>query len=211
MPGRTKAEIKEKFANEDYPIHIVGRHIEVTEPMKTYAIEKLRKLGRFGERILEATITMDVQKLVHTVDIIVYVNNTKIKVSGSSETMYASLDMAIARLQTKLNRYLDRLHTHHAKPLSEIELDVNVLRSSYVDELNDEIEEANLQQKEKRFQSHKIVKRDKKIIKMLTQEEAIMKMDLSEDPFLIYKGEEDQKLKVMYRHEDGNYSVIEVY
>ncbi len=39
-------------------------------------------------------------------------------------------------------------------------------------------------------------------VKMLTQEEAIMKMELAGYAFLIYKSEEDQKLKVMYKRKD---------
>ena len=43
-----------------------------------------------------------------------------------------------------------------------------------------------------------------------TQEEAIMKMELSEDNFLIFRSEEDTKLKVIYRRSDGNFGVIEL-
>ena len=36
-----------------------------------------------------------------------------------------------------------------------------------------------------------------------------MKMELSEDPFLIFHDETDRHLKVIYRREDGNFGVIE--
>ncbi len=37
-----------------------------------------------------------------------------------------------------------------------------------------------------------------------------MKMDLSGDAFLIFRSEEDRKIKVIYRRDDGDYGVIEV-
>lgn len=210
MTERTKAEVKEKFANKEYPIHVIGRHIDITEPMKAYAIEKLTKIERFGGRVIEITIIMDVQKLVHVVDFIINVNNTIIKVTGRSENIYASIDQAIAHLETKLRRYLRRLHEHHAKKLSEIDLTVNVIqRVTPIQDINDQIEEEGLRKAEEALRPHQIVSKEKRKLVMLNQEEAIMKMELSEDRFLLYRSEEDQKLKVIYRRADENYGIIE--
>lgn len=210
MAEKTKSEIKERFADKEYPIHVIGRHVDITEPMKNYAIEKLTKIDRFGERVLEATVIMDTQKLMHTVDFLININNTMIKVTGRSENMYASVDLAIARLEAKLRRYMKRLHEHHAKKLADIDVNINVIeRITPLEDINDQIEEENLKQIEEELRPHKIVSREKQKIKFLNQEEAIMQMELSEAPFQIYRGEEDQKLKVIYRRDDGNYGVIE--
>ncbi len=210
MPEKTKAEIKEKFADHEYPIHIIGRHVDISDPMKTYAVDKLTKVERFGGRVIEATIIMDIQKLMHTVDFLINVNNSMIKVTGRSDNMYASVDQAIARLEAKLRRYVKRLHEHHAKALADIDVNVNVIaRISPLEDINDQIEEENLRQVEDELRPHQIVSKEKRFLKILNQEEAIMKMELSEEPFLVYRGEEDQKLKVIYRREDGNYGVIE--
>jgi len=210
MPEKTKAEIKEKFANKEYPIHIIGRHVDITDPMKSYAIDKLTKVERFGGRVVEATVIMDIQKLMHTVDFLINVNNSIIKVTGRSENMYASIDQAIARLESKLRRYVQRLHEHNAKGLAEIDVNVNVIeRITPLEDINDQIEEENLRQAEDELRPHAVVSKEKRRLKMLNQEEAIMKMELSEGPFLLYRGEEDQKLKVIYRRDDGNYGVIE--
>lgn len=210
MPEKTKAEIKEKFANFEYPIQVIGRNVAITEAMKTYALEKLKKIERFGGHVLEAIIIMDVQKLLHSVDFIIDVNNTKIKVSGRSENMYSSVDQAIAHLEAKLRRYVRRLHEHNAKHLSAIDMNVNVIGPiAPLDDINDQIEEENLKKIDDEFVPHQIVNRESKPLKMLNQEEAIMKMELTEDPFMIFRSEEDHKLKVIYRRDDGNYGIIE--
>ena len=54
----------------------------------------------------------------------------------------------------------------------------------------------------------KIIGNDTRSMKFLTAEEAVMKMELSDDPFMIFRGEEDRKLKVIYRRNDGNYGLI---
>jgi putative sigma-54 modulation protein len=210
MAEKTKAEIKEKFNHSEYPIQVIGRHVSITDPMKTYAIDKLLKLNRFGGHILEATIVMDVQKLLHTVDFILDINNIKIKVSGRTDNMYASIDQAIEHLETKLRKYIRRIHEHKGSHLSAVDMNVNVLgRSSILDDINDQIEEENLKQVEEELRPHHIVAKDSIPLKTLNQEEAVLKMELSEDRFMIYRSEEDQKLKVIYRRNDGNYGVIE--
>lgn len=211
MSGKDKVETKEKFANQEYPIHLVGRHMEITDAIRSYAVEKLSKINHFGGRIMEATISMDVQKIVHKVDFIINVNNTKIKVSGVSDNMYASIDLAIDRLKNKLSRYLKRLHEHHARGAAAIEMNVNLI-NRVVDEMeivNDEIEEASLQKVDLDLRPHPVVSSKTILIKTLNNQEAVMKIELSEDAFLVYRSEEDQKLKVIYRRDDGNYGIIE--
>jgi putative sigma-54 modulation protein len=48
-------------------------------------------------------------------------------------------------------------------------------------------------------------------LKTLTQDEAIMKMEITSDSFMIFKSEEDLKIKVIYRREDENYGIVQVY
>lgn len=202
-----KTQVKEKFANEDYPIKVIGRHIDVTEPMKTYAVEKLQKIKRFGGRVIDATIVMDVAKLSHHVDFIINVNNILIKVSGQSENMYASIDFAIERLEGKLRRYHDRLKDHHAKEAHKIEMNVNIVRPTDEEKINDLIEEENFKASQKQ---HEIVSTKKQSLSSLTEDGALMEIELSGDNFLVYRSVEAQKLKVIYKRNDGNYGIIEI-
>lgn len=212
MTKKTRAEVKEKFAGEEYPIHVIGRHLEVTEAMQQYAIEKLIKIERFGGSVIEATISLEHVKQVYFCTYVVTVNRTNIKVTGKEHEFYAAVDNAIDRLMSKLGRYVEKLHNHHAKPLHEVDMHVNVIQGPdpFEQEINDQIEEENLRQLEATMKPGEIVTQKKRPLKMLTTEEAVMKMELTENNFLVYKCEEDQKLKVIYRRQDRNYGIIEL-
>lgn len=206
-----KSAVKEKFAELEFPIHVFGRHVDITDAMKAYAVDKLLRTERFGGRFIEATVTMDIQKLVHMVDYVLNVNNTKIKVVGRTHDMYSAIDQAISHLEAKLRRYHKRLALHHAKGVAAIDMNVNVIETiDELDEINDMIEEKNLARIEEELKPHPIVKQETLPLKVLTQNEAMMKMELSEDLFRVYRSEEDQKLKVIYRRDDGNYGIIDV-
>lgn len=202
---------KETFEPAVYNIAIVGRNVAVTESMKQYAREKIAKIERISNRIIDVAVTMDVVKLEHRVDIVLSVEHTKIKVGAIGEEMYACIDKACDRLQRKVRQYRTRLRDHHAKGLSVIDMNVNVVEAppDLIDEVNDAILEENLNDIESALKPHAVVSRESRPLKTLTIEEAIMKMELSQDRFMIFRHERDQKLKVIYRRTDGNYGVIE--
>lgn len=209
MSRKSKAA---EFLQEAYNITVSGRNVMVTDSMKDYAIEKVSKIERFSPRIIDIIITMDVHKLEHRTDIVLKVDHIKIKSQAVSDNMYVSIDKAVDKLESQLLRYKSRIQDHQAKGVSEIDLNVNVLRPSPDEELldlNSEIEEENRRRMEDRFTPHQIVKRKTCPLRTLTDGEAIMKMDLSGDDFLIYIGEEDRRLKVIYKRADGDFGVIE--
>jgi putative sigma-54 modulation protein len=202
-----------KFSGEDdYNIHISGRHIQVTEAMKQYAFNKLSKIERFHNRIMDVHVTMDIQKVEHSVTIIVKFEHFKIKSHAASTDMYVSIDQAVNKLQTQLYRWKDKIQEHHNKKLSAIDLKVNVIQRPYDDlaEINQEIESEAKRAWEKQMLPGHVIGEKTISLKYLLVDEAIMKMELSGDHFLVYRSEEDRKIKVIYRREDGNYGIIHV-
>lgn len=210
MNRKLKAEA---FVDEAYNVIVTGRHLLVTDAIKDYAIEKLSKLERFSHRLIDVNVNMDIQKLDHRVDIVMRFDSTKIKSHGSSTNMYASIDMAVDKLQNQIRRYKNKLQDHHAKALKAIDMNVNVISPHREDEtldVNQEIDEANHDLLVASYRPHQVIAKETKLLKVLTLDEAITKMELSLDAFLIYRGEEDLKTKVIYRRKDGNYGVIEL-
>ena len=74
--------------------------------------------------------------------------------------------------------------------------------------INDEIEEENL-----RHQIEEgvpvIIANEVIPLKTLSTNEAMMRMDISQDSFQLFRCKEDKKLKVIYRRDDGNYGIIQ--
>lgn len=207
MAGVKKFEEEEALG---YSIDIVGRNIEVTETMRAHIWNKISKIERFQNHIMYVHIALELQKLEHFCTIILKFNHFKVKVQSSSTDMYISIDEAIHRLHAVISRYKSRIQDHHKKALSAIDIEVNVLRRPYDDlaEINAAIQEENAKAERKAYDPPKIIGKETKQLKILTLDEAIMKIELSGDSFLLFRGEEDRKLKVIYRRKDGNYGLI---
>ena len=88
---------------------------------------------------------------------------------------------------------------------------VNVYRSFEDQELfdtNSAIEDETFRRIEQ-YRPPQIVKQETAPLKTLNCDEAIMKLELSGDPFLIYRSEEDRKLRVIYRRDDRTLGIVE--
>lgn len=204
---------KQRVAEFDqgYNVSVTGRHVHVTDAMKAYAEEKLSKLERIGNRIIDVNVTMDIQKVEHKVDIVMKYGHTLIKSQGSSTDMYASIDKAVDKLQSQLRRYKRRLKDHHAKEYPVMQIPMVVYQMDATDEhdINAQIESENEKKLHETFFPHKIVRSETQSLKILTDDEAIMKIELSGASCIVYRSEQTRKLKVIYRLEDGNYGVVE--
>lgn len=204
---------KQKIAEAEafgYRIEITGRNVLVTDAMKNYAFEKLAKIDRFHTDILDLHVIMDIQKLEHSITVVIHFGHTKIKVHSSSNDMYTSIDRVSEKLRTQIRRWKDRIQDHHKKPSSEIDMQVNVLQRPFdeLDDYNSDIVASRIST-EVPVWPPKVIGTATRLLKTLTQEEAMMKLELSGDSFIIYKDEASLKLYVMYRRKDGNYGLIQ--
>lgn len=196
-------------ASAGYNIQIVGRTVFVTDAMKNHAMQKLAKLERFHNHLIDVHVTLDVNKLEHSALIIMKFDHFKVTGHASASDMYVAIDQAADKLQKQVRRWKDKIQDHTKKKMSIGEMQVNILmRPNEVAEYNEDMEIELEAERQKKLNPGKVIRKKSIPLKILTSDEAVMKMELSGDPFLIYKGEEDQKLKVIYRTKDGNYGVI---
>lgn len=201
-----------EFVDEGYSVNVFGRNITVTDAMRDYALEKIAKMERFGARIIEVNMTMEVQRFDHKVDMVMKVNDIKIKCTATEENMYAAIDKAVDKLQKQLVRYKTRIQNHHARHVNVEDMIVKVLKPREDEDLKDinlDIEYENQRSLHQQFVPHEIVSQETRQLKTLTLDEAVMKMELSGDAFLIFRCESTRKVCVMYRRKDNHFGVIE--
>ncbi|MBS0619910.1 MAG: ribosome-associated translation inhibitor RaiA [Verrucomicrobia bacterium] len=205
---------KKKFAEEEalgYQIDVIGRNFQVTEPIRKHVWDKISKIERFHSHIMYMHITLEIHKMENACTIIAKFDHFKVKSHASSSDMYASIDRAIDRLQKLLSRYKSRIQDYHQKRASHSEMQINVLQRPFIDteEANAAIEEENKVREMQTLRPPEIVGKETKPLKTLRVDEAVMKMDLSGDHFLIFRAEEDQRIKVLYRRTDGHYGLVQ--
>lgn len=202
-----------QFDNEDYNLSVVGKNVQVTDAIKSYVLEKITKIEKIADHIIDVVVTLDAQKLEQSCSILLNYSHFHIKVSASTDSLYSAIDKASDRASGLVRKYKDKLQSHRFKNRSTVDIHVNVIEplQDELKQINDDIEAETVRRASGEFDLHKVVAEETMPLKTLTQDEAVMKMEITERPFLIYRSEEDQKIKVIYRREDENYSLIQVH
>lgn len=166
-------------------ITVTGRHIEVTDNLKNYAIEKIKKFKKYLGAAFEATVTLDVEKYRHKADIILKSNSVMIQAESVTNEMYTSIDEVLDKLERQVKKQKGK-YTSHRK------------RENRFVEQPDLVEESPI-----------IIKEKNKDIKPMSPEEAAMQLDLLEITFLVFINASTQEINVIYKRGDGNYGLIE--
>jgi putative sigma-54 modulation protein len=208
----SRKERMAQFRHKGFSLTIVGRHMDLTEPLKQLIQEKLDHISEIlGEQLIDVTVSLEIQKLDQRCVIVLHFAHIKVKVQADSTDMYTSIDAAFKKLETKLLRYKSRLHDYHhiSRVVHQLEVEMIPQEDEDLAEINAEIQGLNLKEAREAFH-HPVVATENMSVKTLSLNEAVMKMDLSGDVFLLYRAEEDHHLRLLYRRKDGNYAVVHI-
>ena len=171
---------------------------KVTLPAKIhdYAEKKVGKLDRYFKEDATAAITFSIEKDRNQVEVTIRSSGTIFRVSESSSDMRASIDAAVASLERQFRKNKSRLEKR--------------LRQGAFERTIDEAEVASFVPDGPEEGEYRIVRTKTFPIKPMTQEEAILQMNLLGHSFFAFRNEDaNGSFAVVYRRNDGDYGIIE--
>jgi ribosomal subunit interface protein len=104
-------------------IKITARHFKPHASLSEYAENAIEDLTRFYDGILKAEVIFSFEKSrdsVKNVEISLTVYGTVLTGIGSSDRYEKSIDMAIAKITTRLKKYKEKLHEKNRKVVRKI-------------------------------------------------------------------------------------------
>ncbi len=97
---------------------IHGHHVEVTPALRSYVEEKMERVRRHFDNVIEADVLLSVQdKLRQKAEITVRVRGSALHAEAIEEDMYAAIDCLIDKLDRQVLRHKDRVKNHLREPL----------------------------------------------------------------------------------------------
>ena len=94
-------------------ISIIGRHTDLPEELKQYINKKVQKLPRFYNRITSIEVIVDGDSRDSKVELIVKATRHQPLVAHESgNDRYASVDLAVDKMERQLRRHKERLRNH---------------------------------------------------------------------------------------------------
>ena len=180
-------------------IKVIGRKVTVTEALNDYAIEKIGNATKvLSIDIPEAEVVLRVEKaraIPCICEVTLRLKNHTIHVEEHEEDMYAAIDVAAAKVLRQLRKYKTRVIDYRMREtLKEAPAETS---STDFDELMAELsaDDEVVRVKEMEFAP-------------MTEQEALIQIDLLGHDFFVYTDRDTDEVNVMYRRTGGGYGLL---
>ena len=183
--------------------NVSGKQIDIGTALQTHVTDALDVvIEKYAERPTHANITFSKSSSEFVSEIVIHLSTgLTAQARAHSHEIYAAFDAAAAKLEKQLRRYKRRLKDHHRERTSPVELSA---ASSYIiatDESDKDVEPQSLQPVIVAELDHKIPS--------LSVGEAVMQMELSDAPVVVFNNEGRDSVNVVYRRADGHIGWID--
>lgn len=162
----------------------------MTEAMEGNFETKLSRLDKYFNGEQEAKVTVSNLKNQQKVEVTIPFNTGVVRAEAIDDDVYNALDLAIEKLKKQLAKQKDKLMK---KPHGSIRF-----------ESIESYEPAGHQEEDE-----KIIRRKEFEYKPMSEEDAILQLELLGHDFFVFDNFETNKVSVVYKRKDGNYGLIE--
>jgi len=179
-------------------IDITGRHIEITEPLRKFATDRLERLRGISEEVLEVHFILTVEKHQrHVAEVNVKTRRDFYHCNEVSSDMYTSIAAVIDKIEKQILRDKQRNVTrkrHNGNLKSgEVVTTATVM----------EVEELLGERLPRIIRTHEVA------AKPMSVDDAAIQIGGSDLDFLVFRNSDTERLNVVYKRRDGNIGWIE--
>jgi putative sigma-54 modulation protein len=100
-------------------LNISGHHVAVTPPLRQYVSEKLERIQRHCDHLVNADCILTVEKLQHKAEATLSMRGIKIYADATEQDMYAAIDGLADKLDKQVRRRRGKVIDHHARDVNK--------------------------------------------------------------------------------------------
>ncbi len=182
---------------------ITGRHMELTDALRAYIENGLNKIETHFDKVIDADVVLTVEKHRHIAEVNVHANGIRIHSREASMDMYASVDAVMEKLEKQIRKFKDRINRHQPRRSRDSKTYDHAIISMEAES------DAGRNDSPVTLQTHRVVQREKLPMKPMSVDEAVMQLELVEDPFLVFLNADTSQVNVLYARTDSTYGLLE--
>ncbi len=191
--------------------HFVFRQMESSDALRDYATERLAKINRYFADPLKVSCTFSVEKIHHVAQFEVTLRNgLQLHSSETTENMYSSIDMALAKMERQVRRYKDRIKNHKPHKGKAARVRQQVMAATSFDLTMDDVEGKD-SQPDREATKTEIIRSKEFRAERLTAQQAVMQMNLMHKEFLVFTNIATHDINIVYRNDDEDYVLLETH
>jgi putative sigma-54 modulation protein len=175
-------------------LQVKGKNLDVSDSMRSYAEDKLRKLERQLADPTQIELELSVERnpsisANHVAEATIWTKGPTLRAREASADMRASIDQLVDKLERQVQRYRQKRRRRSGGRDNGMNLGAGP-------PLGEDSEPV-------------IVKTKQFAVKPMVPEEAVLQLELIGHDFFVFENAETGEVNVVYRRRDGDYGLIE--
>lgn len=179
-------------------LRVSGKHMEIGEAFRTRIEERINDaISKYFDNGFTGHVTVVKSGTRYSADCILYLDSGAVlQTTGQAQDPQGAFDAAAERIETRLRRYKRRLKSRHNAQTIRNEM----AEFSYhiMEPLPDEEEDLP------ENYAPTIVAESVMSLRTMSVADAVLELDLKDNPVLLFRNAGDGKINVVYRRADGN-------
>ena len=175
-------------------VEITGRHVVITPAIRAYILKRLRKFVKVFGADINFHVIIDVEKERQTAEVLLKSKLLDLTGKGITGDMYSSIMLAIEKLERQALKHKSKIiegKRQRAKAKSvAVRLGVAEAAAHARAQRRNGIQEEEVQRKP------------------MAVEEAVLELNHTEYPFVVFRNSESGNINILYRKKDGTLGLI---
>jgi ribosomal subunit interface protein len=178
-------------------IKVTGKNLDIGDALRDHVTGRLLQLQqKYFEGTVHGHVTLERQRTAFQTDCTLHLaTGLVLQAHGEAAEAHPSFDSAAQHLEKQLKRYKQRIKDHQKtrrRPVRQMEAQSYIISAPE----DHEFEPADL--------SPVVIAESPTNVPELTVGEAVMQLDISNIPFVMFRNSGHGALNVVYRRRDGN-------
>ena len=185
-------------------IQVTGKHIEVGEAFQKFVNERIAQvLEKYVGSELSGHVRIEKERNGFRTNCNIQLSSGLIMQShGEAGDAYASAEVAFEHLEKRVRRYKRRLKNHHQGKTSQDKA-FDHLAADYV------VQSGENEATEEDSPAPVIISENERRYGEMAVSEAVMQLDLADEPVIVFRNAAHGALNIVYRRKDGNIGWID--
>jgi ribosomal subunit interface protein len=177
-------------------IQVTGKNLDVGEALRVYVQDRIMQtVEKYIGRELAGHVRIEKEHGEFRTNCTIHLwQGMSLEAHGAAADAYQSADRACERLEKRVRRYTRKLKRHGGgeTPRKETPATTYVLQSR------------TAEQEESDEDNPIVIAEAPSVVHEMAVSEAVMQMDLSDRPFVVFRNASHGGINVVYRRDDGN-------
>ena len=89
-------------------LHLTGHHLEITPAIRAYVVNKLERVTRHFDHVIDAHVILTVNKVRQKAEVTLHVRGKDLHCKSVEDDLYAAIDLLADKLDRQVLRYKDK-------------------------------------------------------------------------------------------------------